>query len=198
MTTTVGLYGLDASAVASPINGYKFGAPGVSVNNTSSQPVIATYGISFRETTATVTQSNDVKTTSTRSSNLEPTDFPETPPKTSALKLPTGAAIGIGSSAVIGLLVVIALISFYFRKQKRKQRQYTNEKECLEKQDGGAAIQQLCSNQEERSEMPTHVEAKELSSQTSPLELDVGGTLESSEICEMACGSINQGSKSNK
>ncbi|EPE25428.1 hypothetical protein GLAREA_01340 [Glarea lozoyensis ATCC 20868] len=188
LTTTVGLNGLDASAVASPINGYKFGAPSVSVTNTSTPSTLTTNAMSVPRTISTVIASSNIQTISTRSPNSQPTEFPENRPKTPVPKLSTGAGVGIGSSAVIGLLAFIALIGVCFQKQRRKQMQYTNEKECLEKQSGGAAIHQLSSNKEESSEMPAHVEAKELSSQTSPLELDSGGTLDPSEICEMASG----------
>ncbi|EPE25429.1 hypothetical protein GLAREA_01341 [Glarea lozoyensis ATCC 20868] len=100
----------------------------------------------------------------------------------------------IGISATLLLLGVIVLIRcLKARRQKQKRSRMTTEKECLEEQDEEIGAKQVILDDEEICGMRTEstdAEARELSGDRSPLELNGEGIPEENDISEMAGGSI--------
>jgi hypothetical protein len=179
--------GTGAKVFAYPLNGFNF-APRAQILLTTTTELSMIPASTGSAIPTSVTQTSD-------SSQPSVTGFPSSSNpfqdvgRMKGSGISTGAAIGLGSGAVIGLIGLIAFVAFCFSKRKRRRamehrrRQMINKKESFRNLENGhgnwevntksALVVELDSNDNEKpSEMSNVAEARELSSQTSPLELD--------------------------
>jgi hypothetical protein len=170
VTTTVGL---GAKIVAVPMNGYKF-------SSSSAAPT----GILVSSSTPAP---NSALVSSTSAISL-PTIVPSVASKQALQGLSTATAAGIGIGAAVGIFGLVAfVIAFFFMRQKKQQRnriiaQQTSF-ENLEKRGVYAAaaptFAPVVTSRDYYNkaplEMSTEVEARELSGEMSPVELDGEG-----------------------
>jgi hypothetical protein len=184
--------GLGAIILAFQINGYNFDSR--AENPFTTTPALTTIATSTRAVITPGVTSSSVNQTSL-SAMPRFTGFPPGAnpfrPATQRPELSTAAAIGIGSGSVIALIGLVAFVTFCFLKRRKRRargfrrRQVTNEKESLGNPEYGEKSLTINKNSvlvrerdggqtKEPLEMLTEAEARELSSQTPPLELDSG------------------------